>query len=92
MFNALGAACWVGLWTTAGYLAGNHVTAILAAAARYQAYALTASAVGLAGYALIHLALHRRHRSTAGPRNTPEPALASTSTTPTSIAELKDQS
>ena len=88
MFNALGAACWVGLWTTAGYLAGNHVTPILAAVL-YQAYALTASAVGLAGYALIHLGLHRR-RSPAGPRNSPEPALAGTS--PETIAELKDQS
>lgn len=83
-FNAIGAACWVGVWTTAGYLAGNHITTILAAATRYQAYALTAGAVGVAGYTLIHLILHRRRRS--------PPPLADTSTTSTSVAELKDQS
>ena len=62
-----------------GYLilAGNHITVILTATTRYQAYALTAAAVVFAGYALI-LGLHRR-RSPAGPRNSPEPALAGTS-------------
>ena len=78
-FNAVGAACWVGVWTTAGFLAGNHVSAILTAATRYQAYALAAAAVGLAGYALIHLTLHRRRRSPAGPPDTAEPALVGTS-------------
>ena len=77
-FNTIGAACWASVWTTAGYLTGNHITTILASATRYQAYALTAGAVGVAGYALIHLILHCRRRY-------PLP-LSDTSTTSTSFA------
>jgi membrane protein DedA with SNARE-associated domain len=39
-FNALGAALWVGLWTTSGYLVGDHIPAIQATLGRYQSYAV----------------------------------------------------
>jgi membrane protein DedA with SNARE-associated domain len=58
IFNAIGAALWVGVWTTAGYLAGDHIDAIEATIARYQWYAIAAALVALAGYIL----WRRRHR------------------------------
>ena len=58
-FNALGAALWVGLWTSMGYLAGNHLTTIYGTARRYEIY--LAIAVGLVILAVIarHLLRHR---------------------------------
>lgn len=37
-FNALGAALWVGLWTTVGYFSGNNIDTIYRDATRYEAY------------------------------------------------------
>lgn len=62
-FNALGAALWVGLWTTLAYLAGNHITTIYAEVNRYLLYVVSAAAVVVAGLALRHVM--RRRRTTA---------------------------
>ena len=53
-FNALGAALWVSVWTTLGYVAGNHVETV----ASYLGY------VGIAALALILVMvfLHLRRR------------------------------
>lgn len=48
--NAIGAALWVGVWSSAGYFAGNHLGAIEAAIHRYQNLALVAVAVLLVAY------------------------------------------
>jgi membrane protein DedA with SNARE-associated domain len=47
VFNALGAALWVGLWVTLGDLAGSHITAIYDTARRYELYLAIAVAVVL---------------------------------------------
>ena len=60
LFNAIGAAAWVGVWTTAGYLAGNHLTAITATIHRYQLWAIAAAVLAAAGYLLLRA---RRRRS-----------------------------
>jgi membrane protein DedA with SNARE-associated domain len=52
--NALGAALWVGLWTTLGYIAGDHVETI----SRYFTY----FAIGLAVLFLAAVARHLLHR------------------------------
>jgi membrane protein DedA with SNARE-associated domain len=44
-FNAIGAALWVGLWTTLGYVAGDHIPAIYEQIKRYQTYLLIALGV-----------------------------------------------
>ncbi len=62
-FNALGAALWVGLWTSVGYFAGNHLDAVYGQLHRYELYLGVALAV-----LIIALVLHRtlwrrlRHR------------------------------
>ncbi|CAL9656933.1 DedA family protein [Streptomyces sp. enrichment culture] len=61
-FNALGAALWVGLWTTLAYLAGSHITAIYDEIRRYQPYAVLAVAVVIAGFVVRHLVRRRRAR------------------------------
>ena len=59
-FNALGAALWVGLWATIGYLAGGHITTIYHAISRYSLFVLIALVVVVA--ALIIRAWIRRGR------------------------------
>lgn len=53
-FNALGAALWVGLWTTVGGLAGSHIEAIYRTIARYEVY------LGIAVAALVVAYIARR--------------------------------
>ncbi|MEW2288678.1 DedA family protein [Streptomyces sp. NPDC047841] len=59
-FNALGAALWVGLWTTLAYLAGSHITAIYDEIRRYELYVLVAVAVLVAAFVLRHVVRRRR--------------------------------
>jgi membrane protein DedA with SNARE-associated domain len=61
IFNAIGAALWVGVWTTAGYLAGEHISAILAAATRYQWYAVVVVGLAIVGYVALHVRRRRRN-------------------------------
>ncbi|MFD4790722.1 DedA family protein [Streptomyces sp. NPDC058459] len=59
-FNALGAALWVGLWSTLAYVAGSHITAVYDEIVRYQRYVLVAAASLVA--ALVVRRLVRRGR------------------------------
>ncbi|MGW3209941.1 DedA family protein [Streptomyces sp. NPDC001135] len=59
-FNALGAALWVGLWTTLAYLVGHHITTVYDEVSRYQLYILIAAAVLVAALAVRHF-VRRRH-------------------------------
>ena len=74
VFNAIGAVLWVGVWTTAGYLAGDHIRAIYTEVTRYSLYVLIALGV-LAGVLVARAVLRRRRRVAApGRRRTPAPA------------------
>ena len=67
-FNALGAALWVGLWVSLGYLAGNHITTIYEQITRYSLYVLIALAVAAAaliGWRVRHHLRQRRARAEA---------------------------
>src|SRR5438874_7082624 len=64
LYNAIGAALWVGVWATAGYLAGNQLHALLHTALAYQWYALAVLALLVGAYLVFHL--RRRARSTTG--------------------------
>jgi membrane protein DedA with SNARE-associated domain len=60
VFNALGAAVWVGTWSAVGYLAGNHIDAIYAQVKRYELYLLIALAVLVVALIVWHLLRRRR--------------------------------
>jgi membrane protein DedA with SNARE-associated domain len=60
VFNAIGAAAWVGVWCTAGYLAGDHIAAIEATISRYQRYAIAAAILAAAGYIALRVIRRRR--------------------------------
>jgi membrane protein DedA with SNARE-associated domain len=62
-FNALGAALWVSVWASIGYLAGGHITVIYNTITRYSLYFLIGLAV--AAVALIVRSVIRRRRRSA---------------------------
>ena len=61
--NAIGAALWVGVWSSAGYFAGNHLDAIEGAFHRYSNVALVAIVVLVAAYIWHHVRRRRAHRA-----------------------------
>jgi membrane protein DedA with SNARE-associated domain len=72
-FNALGAALWVAVWTTIGYVSGNNIDTIYHDATRYSTY--FAIAFGVVVLALIVRWVVRRRRSRRG-RREPKPGEA----------------
>jgi membrane protein DedA with SNARE-associated domain len=65
VYDALGTALWVALWTSLGYLAGDHIVAVYDTLRRYQWYAVAALGALVVAYAALHIT--RRHRRSAGP-------------------------
>lgn len=63
VYNALGAALWVGLWTAIGYASGSHITAIYDTATHYTLYFGTAVVVLLVGYVAVRVRGARRERA-----------------------------
>ena len=66
VFNALGAALWVGTWVSLGYLAGNHIDTIYHYITTYSLYALIAVAVVVVAFIIRHVLRRRRRVSPAG--------------------------
>jgi membrane protein DedA with SNARE-associated domain len=62
VYNAIGAALWVGVWSSAGYFAGNHLDAIEAVIHRYQNLALVALVVLVVAYVLYRVRKHRAEK------------------------------
>jgi membrane protein DedA with SNARE-associated domain len=62
VFNALGAALWVIVWTSLGYFSGSHIGAIYKAATRYDTYLAVAVGVLILAYIIRRLS-KRRGRS-----------------------------
>jgi membrane protein DedA with SNARE-associated domain len=63
VFNALGAALWVIVWTSVGYFSGSHIDTIYNAATRYSTYLAVAVAVLILAY--VARRLWKRRQSTA---------------------------
>jgi len=72
VFNALGAALWVGLWVSLGYLAGNHITTIYTQITRYSLYVLIALAVVVVAFIGRLLWRRRSRRQARAARAEPE--------------------
>jgi membrane protein DedA with SNARE-associated domain len=62
-FNALGAALWVAVWASIGYVSGNHITSIYNAATRYSTYLGIAVGVLLLAWIARRLVRRRRERA-----------------------------
>jgi len=65
IFNAIGAALWVGTWVSAGYFAGNHITAIYHYITLYSYYALVALVLVILAFVIRHLRRRRRRLAAA---------------------------
>lgn len=57
-FNSLGAAVWVGLWATVGYIGGSHIATFL----RYELYLTVATLVFIAGFVLVKVVKNKNKR------------------------------
>lgn len=67
LYNAIGAALWVGWWTTVSYLFGIHLVKIIETAHRYQWWAIGLIALAVTGYVTLHVRhVRRRRRTSAG--------------------------
>jgi membrane protein DedA with SNARE-associated domain len=62
IFNAVGAVLWVALWSSAGYLAGNHIGTLYADMVRYSLYLLIALVLLVAAW-ITRAVLRRRRRA-----------------------------
>jgi membrane protein DedA with SNARE-associated domain len=60
IFNAIGAALWVGVWTTLGYVSGSHIDTIYNAGVRYSTYLLVLLVIVVIGYVARRLVRRRR--------------------------------
>ncbi len=63
IFNAIGAALWVLVWTSVGYLSGSHIDTIYNAATRYDTYLAVAVGVLLLAYVARRVVRVRRARA-----------------------------
>jgi membrane protein DedA with SNARE-associated domain len=68
LYNAIGATLWVGVWTSLGYLAGNHIATIYDQVHRYERYVLIAAAAAVIALIVWYLVRRRirRDRATVG--------------------------
>jgi membrane protein DedA with SNARE-associated domain len=63
IYNAIGAAIWVGWWTTISYLLGTHILEIVAHTHRYKWWAIAVIAIAVAAYVTLHVRHIRRRRA-----------------------------
>jgi membrane protein DedA with SNARE-associated domain len=65
IYNAIGAALWVGWWTTVAYLLGTHLVEIIEHVHRYKWWATALVVVAIGGYIWLHMRHIRRRRARA---------------------------
>src|SRR6201996_669253 len=63
LFNSIGAALWVGVWSSIGYFSGSHIDSIYHTATRYSVYCGIAVGVLLIGYIAWRIRRSRRERA-----------------------------
>ena len=65
VFNAIGAALWVAVWTSIGYFSGSHIDTIYKDATRYSTYLAIVVGTLLLAYVARHVVRHRRARTSS---------------------------
>jgi membrane protein DedA with SNARE-associated domain len=63
IFNAMGAALWVAIWTSVGYFSGSHIDTIYNDATRYDTYLAVALGALLLAYIARRVVRVRRVRA-----------------------------
>src|SRR5947209_20618024 len=63
IFNAIGAALWVAVWTSVGYFSGSHIDSIYKIATRYSTYLAIAFGAIAFAYIMRHVVRGRRARA-----------------------------
>lgn len=63
IYNAIGAALWVGFWTTVSYLLGTHIVEVVEHAHRYKWWAIGIVLIAVATYVTLHVRHIRRRRA-----------------------------
>ncbi len=63
LFNSIGAALWVGVWSSIGYFSGSHIDSIYSTATRYSVYFGIAVGVLLIGYIAWRIRRSRREHA-----------------------------
>ncbi|MGO9782122.1 MAG: VTT domain-containing protein [Streptosporangiaceae bacterium] len=77
VYNTLGAALWVGVWVTLGYLAGNHIITVYDQITRYSLYlliVLVVAVVALIARWLLRRRARGRARAESAAQASPEPS------------------
>ena len=72
LYNAIGAALWVGWWTTISYVLGTHLVEILEHTHKYKWWAIAGIALSVTLYATLHVRHIRRRRTREAAESTPE--------------------
>ena len=63
IYNAIGAALWVGWWTSIAYVLGNHLVEIIEHAHRYKWWAIAIVTLAVIAYITLHLRHIKRRRA-----------------------------
>src|SRR3954471_24046600 len=63
LYNAIGAALWVGWWTSVAYVLGNHLVEIIEHAHRYKWWAIAIITLAVVAYITLHLRHIKRRRA-----------------------------
>jgi membrane protein DedA with SNARE-associated domain len=79
VFNAIGAALWVGTWVTVGYFAGNNITTIYHYITLYSYYVLAGLVVLIVGYIVWRRRRRRRAAASAAGQTDEAPEGSSAS-------------
>jgi membrane protein DedA with SNARE-associated domain len=79
IFNAIGAALWVGTWITIGYFAGNNITTIYHYITLYSYYVLAGLVVLIVGYIVWRRRRRRRAAASAAGQTDEAPEGSSAS-------------
>jgi membrane protein DedA with SNARE-associated domain len=63
LYNAIGAALWVGWWTTISYVLGTHLVEIIDNTRPYKWWAIAGITLCVTAYAILHVRHLRRRRT-----------------------------
>jgi membrane protein DedA with SNARE-associated domain len=74
LYNAIGAALWVGWWTSVAYLFGNHLVEIIDQAHRYKWWAIAVITIAVITYVTLHVRHIKRRRARAAALIAQEPS------------------